>query len=64
MQAIEETPVSCPYCGETIVILLDSSAGTQNYIEDCQVCCRPIVVCVNSQDGENFGVEVRREDDA
>ena len=64
MQALEETLVSCPYCGESIVILVDSSTGTQSYIEDCQVCCRPIVVCVNLQGGEGFQVEVRREDDA
>ncbi|HEY8682184.1 MAG TPA: CPXCG motif-containing cysteine-rich protein, partial [Rhodanobacter sp.] len=34
--------ISCPYCGEPIEILVDASAGDQHYIEDCQVCCRPI----------------------
>lgn len=34
--------IHCPYCGERIGILLDASAGEQDYIEDCQVCCRPI----------------------
>jgi hypothetical protein len=37
---------SCPYCGEPIELLVDSSAGAQDYIEDCQVCCRPINVSV------------------
>ena len=32
----------CPYCGENISMLLDLSAGQQQYIEDCEVCCRPI----------------------
>lgn len=36
----------CPYCGEPIEILVDASAGEQHYIEDCQVCCRPISVHV------------------
>ena len=37
-----EAEVACPYCGETIVIGLDSGGGmTQEYVEDCQVCCRP-----------------------
>ena len=34
----------CPYCGETISLLVDCSDGDQSYIEDCQVCCRPIQV--------------------
>ena len=45
--------IDCPYCGERIEILLDASAGDQNYIEDCQVCCRPITVRVSiDDDGE------------
>jgi hypothetical protein len=44
---------SCPYCGESIELLLDASAGAQSYIEDCQVCCRPINVHVSvGDDGE------------
>jgi hypothetical protein len=34
--------VACPYCGEPFETLLDLSEGTADYIEDCQVCCRPI----------------------
>ena len=34
--------IQCPYCGETIEVQLDCSVTEQNYIEDCQVCCRPI----------------------
>jgi len=37
-----ERDISCPYCGETISVLLDDSIPEQEYIEDCQVCCRPI----------------------
>ncbi|MEG3789679.1 CPXCG motif-containing cysteine-rich protein [Lysobacter sp. CCNWLW3] len=56
--------VSCPYCGETIGLLLDVSAGDQTYIEDCQVCCRPIVVSVAiGEDGEPQ-VGVSAEDEA
>jgi hypothetical protein len=43
----------CPYCGEPIELLVDSSLGQQDYIEDCQVCCRPIEVSVMvSAEGE------------
>ncbi len=43
MHTLEEKAVQCPYCGETIDVLIDCSVAAQNYIEDCQVCCRPII---------------------
>ncbi|MDZ7661720.1 CPXCG motif-containing cysteine-rich protein [Thiohalophilus sp.] len=39
---IDEIRVSCPYCGETFTTVVDYSAGPQEYVEDCYVCCRPI----------------------
>ncbi|MDJ0958378.1 MAG: CPXCG motif-containing cysteine-rich protein [Arenicellales bacterium] len=39
---IEPRHIDCPYCGERFETVLDLSAGEQRYIEDCQVCCRPI----------------------
>ena len=38
--------IDCPYCGETIEILIDTSIRSQQYIEHCQVCCRPITLRV------------------
>jgi hypothetical protein len=56
--------LSCPYCGESIEILVDASAGDQNYIEDCQVCCRPITMNVRvDEDGEAY-VSATSENDA
>ena len=44
--------VQCPYCGERIEIQVDGSAGEQSYVEDCSVCCRPILLEVTmSPDG-------------
>jgi hypothetical protein len=34
--------VDCPYCGERFETLIDLSAGSASYVEDCQVCCQPI----------------------
>ncbi len=34
--------VHCPYCGEPFETLIDLSAGSASYVEDCQVCCQPI----------------------
>ena len=37
-----DSEVTGPYCGETITVLLDPGSGsTQDYVEDCEVCCRP-----------------------
>lgn len=55
--------VHCPYCGETITLAVDDSAGDQAYVEDCHVCCRPIEVRVVA-DGGAPSVHVRAEDDA
>lgn len=53
----EETFFTCPYCFETISILVDRSVdGGANYVEDCEVCCHPISVSYDVNDGtlENF----------
>jgi hypothetical protein len=64
VRLIEETTVTCPYCGEPITVLLDWSAGTQSYVEDCQVCCRPIEFRLHTDiDGAPEAIETRRDDD-
>lgn len=45
MEIVEKTP-HCPYCGELITLLIDPSSENQDYIEDCEVCCRPIRIGV------------------
>ena len=53
MNTIDSRNEQCPYCGEIIELLIDCSVPEQNYIEDCQVCCRPINVdVVIGYDGE------------
>ena len=42
MNELKQVAIDCPYCGETIDILIECSIPYQSYIEDCQVCCRPI----------------------
>lgn len=59
---LEEAPVTCPYCGEPITLLVDCSAGDQRYSEDCFVCCQPIDVAVQiGPDGELLGVGAHPE---
>ena len=56
--------VQCPYCGENFETAIDTSAGNQEYIEDCYVCCRPIVFRIEIDDeGNLLEVGVRCEND-
>ena len=49
----DEASYVCDACGEEIVVPLDLTAGSsQEYVEDCPVCCRPNVVHVEvDEDG-------------
>lgn len=64
MEVLQELNISCPYCGETIAIMVESSLEEQQYIEDCQVCCKPMVICVQPSANGQSVVEARGEDDA
>jgi len=58
----EVVSIQCPYCGEPIRIIIDESIEQQNYIEDCQVCCRPIELSVTIT-GEEVKVVAKRDDE-
>lgn len=60
----EERLVACPYCGESYVAVIDCSAGDQQYVEDCPVCCAPILFEARmDQEGCLGELFVRREND-
>lgn len=57
-----EAEVTCPYCGESVTIELDPAGGTtQEYVEDCQVCCQPWQVRVQYDDSGTAEVTVEEE---
>ena len=60
-----EAEYVCQSCGEVIVIPVDTSVGSeQEYVEDCRVCCRPLVLTVSaSLESGVDSIDVRREDD-
>jgi transcription elongation factor Elf1 len=41
---------TCPYCWQKISMVLDVSESHQTYVEDCEVCCKPIEVEYTLQD--------------
>lgn len=60
---LETTTVQCPYCWEEIEIAVDPSVATQSYVEDCFVCCRPIVLDIAIDDGHRVVATATREND-
>lgn len=57
--------VVCPYCGEENEIAVDPGSGaSQEYIEDCQVCCQPWRVFVTYDDSGAAHVHLEAADDA
>jgi hypothetical protein len=59
----QSVSVSCPYCGEFFDTLVDISAGSASYIEDCQICCQPIEMALTVDDSGQFtGLSARRGD--
>ena len=50
--------LACPYCGESIELAIDASAGSAEYVEDGPVCCRPMQVSVDAE-GESLSVRVK-----
>jgi hypothetical protein len=60
---VEETVVvQCPYCAQSFEVLVDCSIEQQEYIEDCEVCCRPVTLVVNVSTEGAVSVETRGED--
>ncbi|MEH6448849.1 MAG: CPXCG motif-containing cysteine-rich protein [Oleispira sp.] len=64
MNTLTEKSIECPYCGETINVLIDSSDLEQPYIEDCQVCCKPISFLITESVNGELSVSVYSEDEA
>lgn len=65
MQGLAEQDDYCPYCGEGITLLLDGSVEYSSYVEDCSVCCQPILIDASfDPEGELLSLALRREDGA
>ena len=54
---------SCPVCGESNYVAVDPSGGRiQTFVEDCPVCCRPLVFATQiDRDGDAYVVRVESE---
>ncbi|MBC7464661.1 MAG: CPXCG motif-containing cysteine-rich protein [Bdellovibrio sp.] len=60
MEEIEKF-FKCPYCLEKISMLLDVSIEDhQTYIEDCEVCCQPIQIQFQAENGKVKGFQATK----
>jgi len=62
--ALISLEVQCPYCWEKIDIMIDHCGEDQQYIEDCQVCCRPINFHIMINEFQQVQVNVYTDDEA
>ncbi|MEL0101982.1 MAG: CPXCG motif-containing cysteine-rich protein [Gammaproteobacteria bacterium] len=60
---VHEKESYCPYCGEIISLLIDPSIQLQEYVEDCQVCCSPIVISIEITHNEDILINTRKENE-
>jgi hypothetical protein len=62
MSLLQGENVACPHCGESVNLTLDLSVPEQSYIEDCPVCCKPMIVSFSAVDGEVAEISVEASD--
>lgn len=51
---------NCPYCWEQISMILDLQEESTEYIEDCEVCCRPIELIFKLSSDRLINFEAKR----
>ena len=59
---MEEKTAQCPYCWEMQYFEIDPSIAEQEYVEDCQICCHPILIRV-TVGIEDIGIQTAKESD-
>lgn len=60
----QEISSQCPYCHSSITFLCEVFSGPQTYIEDCEVCCKPIQISYETDEEEGIvGFQARRLDE-
>jgi len=53
----------CPHCAQSSQTTVDPSQGqSQSYVEDCQVCCRPLLFRVGIENDKAW-IEATPESD-
>lgn len=57
LAAMQDTAtVDCPFCGQSMELLLDTNLASQRFVTDCEVCCRPFEVTAECENGDVLSV--------
>jgi hypothetical protein len=51
--------ISCPFCGQSFEISIDTSVPEQQFVTDCEICCRPFQVIAECEPGEILSLDVQ-----
>jgi transcription elongation factor Elf1 len=57
----EQAEVTCPFCGQSFEVSIDTSVASQRFTTDCEVCCRPFQIVAECQPGEILSLDVQSE---
>ena len=63
VEPLQTCLVYCPYCGEGNALVVDCTVETQEYIEDCTVCCRPMILRARVDQG-GVNIVARHENES
>ncbi|MGJ8663501.1 MAG: CPXCG motif-containing cysteine-rich protein [Marinicella sp.] len=63
MNGLETVKIQCPSCWESFATVVDCSVSDQQYVEDCYVCCRPLVIHVQVEAGSVQAIDVKSENE-
>ncbi len=50
--------ITCPFCGQQMELVIDTSLASQRFTTDCEVCCRPFEVVADCEPGEVLNLQV------
>jgi len=53
--------IQCPFCGQRFDLVVDTSAKSQRFSTECEICCHPFDVVADCEPGEVVGLEVYSE---
>ena len=51
--------IQCPFCGQSFELVIDTSIASQRFTTDCEICCRPMEVCVECESGEIVSLDAQ-----
>lgn len=63
MPLLENATIQCPYCWQEIEIEIDCTLQNQEYIENCQICCKPITLKITTNENAPPTIETLTEND-